>query len=448
MNDMRIGAHPRAAIPTATAVKLDGAYAWYAVYLLTFAYTVAFIDRQVLNLLVDPIKRDLLLTDVQISLLQGFAFMTSYVIFGPVFGRWVDSGSRRRVLAFGVALWSAFTVMCGMSQEFWHLFLARAGVGAAEACLAPAGFSLIADYFSRERLPRAMSIFMLGPSLGAGLALVAGGLIVGSAKTLGQWFPILSSLSPWQLAFVMVGAPGLLLAALLLTIREPERASLTGAARGAKHFSLRETLQFFWINRAFYGRYFIGLSLLAIVVYGFPTWMPAYLMRHFGAAPATVGLRYGTQVLIVGAIGIYSGPWVQRWLASRGWRDAPVRCAMLCAVAAGLLCVAFPFAGSYESALAAAALINLFYALPWAVAASALQISTPNRMRGIAVSIFYFLISVFGMGIAPSVIAFVTEHVLGDPARVGTSLSIVCCTSAFAAAWLLSGAMKHYHEAQ
>ncbi|WP_169206939.1 MFS transporter, partial [Aromatoleum petrolei] len=155
------------------AIRQDGSYAWYVVFLLTFAYTVAFIDRQVLNLLVDPIKKDILLSDVQISLLQGFAFMAAYVVFGPIFGRWVDTGHRRNVLVLGVTLWSAFTVFCGLSEEYWQLFVARAGVGAAEACLAPAGWSLIADYFSRQRLPRAMSIFMLGPSLGAGLALIA-----------------------------------------------------------------------------------------------------------------------------------------------------------------------------------------------------------------------------------------------------------------------------------
>jgi MFS family permease len=440
MNDMNIQAGLKP-----FAVKRDGAYSWYVVYLLTFAYTVAFIDRQVLNLLVDPIKRDLLLSDVQISLLQGLSFMAAYVAFGPIFGRWVDTGSRRLVLALGVALWSTFTVLCGMSTEFWHLFLARAGVGAAEACLAPAGFSLIADYFSRERLPRAMSIFMLGPSLGAGLALIAGGIVIASAGTLGEWFPILSSLTTWQLTFVMVGAPGLLLALLLLTVREPERTTMAGAAKD-EHFTLRQTLAFFWENRAFYGRYFIGLSLLAIVIYGFPTWMPAYLMRHFGADPSTVGLRLGAQVLIIGAIGIYSGPWIERWLSSKGYRDSPVRMPMLCALVIAVFCAIFPFAGSYDMTLVVAGLINLFYGLPWAVAASALQISTPNRMRGIAVSIFYFLISVFGLGIAPSIIAFVTDHILGDPAKVGISLSMVCTVSALGAAWLLYGAAKHYPE--
>ncbi|HJV84513.1 MAG TPA: MFS transporter [Noviherbaspirillum sp.] len=428
MNDMNV----RVLIPASGRIRQDSPYAWYVVYLLTFAYTVAFIDRQVLNLLVDPIKRDMLLTDVQISLLQGFSFMTAYVIFGPI---------------FGVALWSCFTILCGMTHEYWQLFLTRAGVGAAEACLAPAGFSLIADYFSRKRLPRAMSIFMLGPSLGAGLALIAGGLVIGAATKLGQIFPILASLSTWQLTFVMVGVPGLLLAAALLTVREPARTSMLSAARKDEHFTARETIAFFWEHRAFYLRYFIGLSLLAIVIYGFPTWMPAYLMRHFGADPASVGLRYGTQVLILGAIGIYSGPWVERWLTARGYRDAPVRCPMLCAVVVGLLCIAIPFVDGYEGTLAVAGMINLLYALPWAVAASALQISTPNRMRGIAVSIFYFLVSVFGLGIAPSIIAFVTDHVLRDTAKVGTSLAIVCCISALGAAWLLSGAMKHYKEA-
>ncbi|MNF61949.1 L-galactonate transporter [compost metagenome] len=428
------------------SISQDGPYAWYVVYLLTFAYTVAFIDRQVLNLLVDPIKQDMFLSDVQISLLQGLAFMVAYVAFGPLFGRWVDTGKRRNVLVLGVALWSGFTVLCGMSQEYWQLFLARAGVGAAEACLAPAGWSLIADYFSRQRLPRAMSIFMLGPSLGAGLALIAGGMVIGSAEALAGWMPILASLSTWQLTFVMVGVPGGLLALLLLTVREPERGSLAGNASLDQHFTLIEVLRFFWANRAFYVRYFVGMSLLAIVIYGFPTWMPAYLMRHFGADPASVGLQYGAQVLVLGAIGIYSGPWLERWLIARGYRDAPVRCAMLCSLLVLACCLVFPFVDSYGVTLGVAGLINLFYALPWAVAASALQIATPNRMRGIAVSVFYFLISLFGLGIAPSVIAFITDHVLHDPARVGISLAIVCSASALGAAWLLHGALAHYRE--
>ena len=156
-------------------IRQDSHYAWYVVFLLTFAYTVAFIDRQVLNLLVDPIKLDLLLSDVDISFLQGFAFMSAYVICGPLFGRWADSGHRRNILIFGVTMWSVCTVLCGMANSFWELFLARAGVGAAEASLAPVAWSLIADYFTKPRLPRAMSIFLLGPSLVGGLPVAAGG---------------------------------------------------------------------------------------------------------------------------------------------------------------------------------------------------------------------------------------------------------------------------------
>lgn len=424
----------------------DKMYSWYVVFLLTFAYTVAFIDRQVLNLLVDPIKTDLLLSDVQVSLLQGLSFMVAYILFGPIFGRWVDSGNRRNVLIFGVTLWSGFTVLCGLCDEYWQLFLARAGVGAAEACLAPAGWSLIADYFSRKKLPRAMSIFMLGPSLGAGLALIAGGLVIASVGTLSTWLPILSTLATWQVTFIMVGLPGLLLAVWLLTVKEPPRTSMVSVAEEDRNYSLGEVLGFFWVNRAFYLRFFIGMSLLAIVVYGFPTWMPAYLMRHYGADPSTVGLQYGAQVLIIGAIGIYSGPWMERWLIKRGYPDSPVRCAMLCSLAMLIGCVAFAFTTNYGSALAVAAVINLFYALPQAVAASALQIATPNRMRGLAVSIYYFLISVFGLGVAPSIIALVTDHVLKDPAGVGLSLAIVCSVSSLGAVWLLYGAMKYYRK--
>lgn len=441
MNDKTV---LRSIAASTTALRRDSRYAWYVVYLLTFAYTVAFVDRQVLNLLVDSLKKDMLLTDVQVSLLQGFAFMAAYIAFGPVFGRWVDTGHRRNALVVGVTLWSLGTIGCGLSQTYWQLFAARAVVGAAEACLAPAGFSLIADYFSRERLPRAMSVFMLGPSLGAGLALIAGGVVISSAAALANWFPFLAGLAPWQLTFVMVGAPGLLLAIWLFTVREPERGSLGGSAKQDQHFSLREVLAFFWQHKAFYGRYFIGLSLLAIVVYGFPTWMPAYLMRQFGVAPSSVGFRYGAQVLIIGAIGIYSGPWLERWFIARGFHAAAIKSAMFCAVMVAISCAAFPLAQSYESTLVFAGVINLFYALPWAVTAAALQISTPNRMRGIAVSIYYFLVSVFGLGLAPSLIAFFTERVLGDPAKVGTSLTIVCTVSAAASAWLLHGAAKHF----
>lgn len=183
-SSQELGSVPASGNFAGKAITKNGAYAWYVLLFLTLAYTVAFIDRQVLNLLVDPIKLDLLLSDTQISLLQGVAFMSTYIALGPLFGRWVDTGNRRNVLVFGVVVWSGFTVMCGLVSSFWGLFIARAGIGAAEACLAPAAWSLIADYFSKERLAPSR----VGESLGLvrAVSAVLGAWLLFSAMPLYQ----------------------------------------------------------------------------------------------------------------------------------------------------------------------------------------------------------------------------------------------------------------------
>lgn len=427
-----------------TAVRQDSSYAWYVVFLLTFAYTVAFIDRQVLNLLVDPIKLDLLLSDVDISFLQGFAFMSAYIVCGPLFGRWADSGHRRNILVFGVTMWSVCTVLCGMADSFWELFLARAGVGAAEASLAPVAWSLIADYFTKPRLPRAMSIFLLGPSLGAGLALVAGGLVIAFAGDLIELIPAFSGMSTWQVTFMMVGFPGLLLALLLFTVREPQRTSFSSEAADDRSFTIPEIAQYIWQDRAFFLRVFIGMGMLAIVIYGLPTWMPSYLIRHFDANPATVGLQYGVLVLSCGALGIVLGPSFGRLLQRMGYQDSALRSAAICCGVVTVGCASLPFANSYGLTLCIAAVITFFYALPQAMVASSLQFASPNRLRGIISTLYLFMISVCGLGLAPSVIAFVTDKILGGPEHVGTSLAIVCTLSGAVACWLYVRALKPY----
>lgn len=425
-------------------LRREGGYAWYVLFVLTFAYTIAFIDRQVLNLLVDPIKADLLLSDTRISLLQGFAFVAAYVACGPLFGRWVDNGHRRNILVFGVLAWSVFTVMCGMAEGYWSLFLARAGVGAAEASLTPAAWSLIADYFDRRRMARAMSVFYLAPYLGGGLALIAGGLVVGFAGELRLAIPLLADFAPWQIAFIVVGVPGALIALVLLTVREPPRRG--AGASADRTFSLREVIGYLWHHRAFYARFLVGMSLLSIVTYGVPTWMPAFLIRHHGVPASQAGLQFGVIVLTLGSIGVFSGPWLERWLIRRGHRDAGVRCAIVACVGIVLCCIALPFV-RYSGALGIGAVLTLLYSMPWAMAAAALQVVTPNRLRGVTASIYLFLISVFGLGVAPTAVAFITDNVFRDPARVGQSLALVCIVAALASGWMLVGLLPHYRAA-
>ena len=421
-------------------------YAWYVLFLLTFAYTVAFIDRQVLNLLVEDVKADLLLTDTQLSLLQGLAFMGSYIAFSPLFGRWADVGNRRNILIAGIATWSVFSAACGLAENYWQLFLARAAVGAAEACLAPAAWSLIADYFNRERLPRAMSIFLMGPYIGGGLAMIAGGMVIGSMSGLIEAMPLLAGMQPWQLTFVVIGTPGVALALVLLTIREPARGVHSSGSRD-RSFSLREVMRFLWQGRAFYVRFYLGMALIVIVLYALPAWIPAFLMRAHAADPTTVGLQYGVLVLLMGSAGVLSGPVVDRWLARRGHTDSPIRTAAIASIALTIFSAALPFMPGFYGALAAAAGGTFFYSLPQAMSAAALQLATPNRMRGIVASLYLFVLSVIGLGAAPTVVALVTDRVFADASKVGVSLAVVCASSAAGAALLLFSSLPHYRRA-
>jgi MFS transporter, Spinster family, sphingosine-1-phosphate transporter len=419
--------------------------------LLTLAYTVAFIDRQLLNLLVDPIKRDIIASDTEISLLQGFAFMGAYILFGPVFGRMADAGNRRNIMVAGVAIWSACTVACGLTDSYWGLFIARAGVGAAEACLVPAAWSILSDSYTKQELPRAMSVFLMGPYLGGGLALIFGGLVLGSVAGIRDALPMLASFEPWQLTFIVVGAPGLLLAlAIGIWVREPVRRSTVdpGAQGGdEQQFTLREVAAFLWRGRAFFLRFYAGMAMLVMVLYALPAWVPSYLTRNFDADRATLGLQYGALVLIMGSVGVLSGPAVGRWIAKRHPLDSPVRTAMIAALCLLPVAIALPFAPTYATVLACAGLATFCFSLPQALFATALQLATPNRMRGVVSSLWVFIASVSGLGLAPTLVALITDHVFGDPARVGASLGIVCGGAAAIASWLIWRSLPHYRAA-
>lgn len=425
----------------------DGAYAWAVVVMLTLAYTVSFIDRQVLNLLVDPIKTDLGATDTQMSLLQGAAFIFAYIAFNPLFGRWVDTGHRRNILIIGIALWSAFTVLCGLSENLTTLFIGRAGVGAAEAALGPAAWSLISDYFTRSKLPRAMSVYLMGPYIGGGAALIFGGVVLGGAANLTGFFPFLEGLAPWQITFIAAGVPGLALCLLFLLVREPERMKLTGVASDDRQFSLKEATSFLWDRRNFYVRFFLTMALIVVVLYAVPAWGPAMLIRSYGVTAENVGLVFGLMVLGSGSAGVLSGPVLGNWLLRRGHKSAIVLCAVIAAVCLVVICALFPFAPNYHSGLFLLGAATFFFSFPQAMAASALQIATPNRMRGVVIATYTLVLSGIGLGLAPTIVAMITDFVFSDPAHVRESLAIVCSVSALCAALLGWSTLPHYRRA-
>lgn len=421
-------------------------YPWVALAVLTALYIASFVDRQVLNLLVDPIKHTLGVDEVAFSLLQGLAFMLAFVGFNPIAGRLADRADRRLLLLLAAITWSVCTIACGLSSSFWMLFAARFGIGAAEAFVLPAAWSLMADTFSERRLPRALSIFLIGPYIGGGLALIFGGLLIRTTPALASGIPVLATLEPWQIVFVVVGAPGILLALLTFLLREPRKARVKAAtAPGAELMTVKDALSFLWKARAFFIPFSLAMAGTTISLYSLPAWMPAVLTRSFGADPGRVGVELGIIGLIAGTVGVLAGPWVGQ-LADRGRTGRGI--ILVPAIAAtGLLLggTGLLLAREYHHALVCAMVIAFSYALPQAPAAAALQLASPAGMRGLVASLYAFVIAIVGLVIAPSLVAFFTQHVFGDPAAVRTSLALVILGSAALALWMTLTARRHYH---
>ncbi len=183
-------------------------YAWYVVVILLFAYVTSFLDRTILTLLVEPIRESLNITDLQLSLLHGFAFAVFYVSLGVPIARYADSHNRVKLISAGVLVWSVMTAFCGLARNFTHMFLARVGVGIGEATLSPAAYSIISDYFPVEKRPRAFSVYQTGIYVGMGLAMIIGGYVIAVVPSINM--PFYGPMEPWQVVFLLVGLPGLL----------------------------------------------------------------------------------------------------------------------------------------------------------------------------------------------------------------------------------------------
>ncbi|MGI9295671.1 MAG: MFS transporter, partial [Pseudomonadales bacterium] len=252
--------------PIEEEVWPDPAYAWYVTLLMMVLYMFSFLDRTIIVLLVEPIKRDLHITDTQISLLYGFAFAIFYTFLGIPIARLADYKNRRTIIAFGVLIWSAMTALCGLARNFGHLFAARVGVGVGEAALSPAAYSLIADSFPEEKRAKAMSVYTMGLYLGVGLALVLGGLVIDFFEQAGTvTLPLVGELYSWQLTFVAVGAPGLLFFLLMMTVREPTRKGI--AATNDAPIPLRDAMGWFTTRWRFYLSFYAAMAFLTMYSY-------------------------------------------------------------------------------------------------------------------------------------------------------------------------------------
>jgi MFS family permease len=417
---------------------------WRTVAILTLAYTLGYVDRQILNLLVDPIRSDLGIGDTAVSLLQGAAFTIAYIAMNPVFGRLADQRSRRIIMATGITLWSIATFACGLTRDYHVLLLLRMAVGGCEACLIPSAWSLLSDLFDRQTLPRAMSVLLMGPYIGGGIALITGGLVVDLTSPGNAVLP--AGLQPWQAAFMAAGIPGFFVALLVLLIREPSRRANSQEA-GAETYRLREIFAFLWRRRAFYGTVCGGNALIMVVLNSFPAWAPTYLIRHFHLPMSMVGLHTGLILLLCGSLGVLTGPVFGRWLDKRGYMDTALRGPALIATGLAIVGPLLPLAPTYPLALLVIGATNFLFSMPAAMSGAALQIASPNRMRGVVTALYVFVLTLVGLGVGPSLIALLTDYVFARAEYVGWSIAIVCTVAATISAITLWRGLPSYRRA-
>ncbi|HEY2374537.1 MAG TPA: MFS transporter [Gemmatimonadaceae bacterium] len=396
-------------------------YAWYVVGVLTLANVSGFLDRQVLSLLVPAIERDLHISDTQMSYLIGLSFSVLYTVLGLPIAWWADRANRRNVMATGVTLWSLMTMACGLASTYSRLLLARIGVGVGEATLNAPSVSLIADYFPPERVGIAMSVWSLGTFLGSGLAYFIGGWIVGLVATASSvTVPVIGAMRSWQVVFVLVGAPGLVIALLMLTVRDPRRARRASppTARAALVPYVRANLRTF-VSLG------VGFALSASVNFGIAAWLATFLIRSYGWTASRAGTVQGILTMTVGVVGTLAGGRAADMLVKRGHVDAPLRVGIVGALGMLISASAYPLMPTAALAVAWLVVVNFFAAFPWgpAFAAAAEIVPAPIRTQGAA--LYFFVLSLVSGTLGPTAVAFFTDSVFHDPMALRYSLLIV-----------------------
>jgi len=418
---------------------------WYATMLLTLAYTFSFVDRQVLNLLVEPIKQDLSLSDTSISFLQGLAFVIPYVAMSVPVGRLVDKFNRIAVLVGGVLVWSVTTFACGMATSYAQLLVARMGVGTGEAAVTPAAWSMLADYFPPDKLARPVSVFLMGPYLGGGLALIGGAYVLDWAAAVGSVsLPWIGQVATWQLTFMVVAMPGIIIVALLTTLRDPARRQVSDAA--VVDPAWRDVFVFLRSEARIYLAVLVGVPFVIVILYGLQGWVPTILVRVYQWELADAGRIYGTLALVAGSAGVFCGPFLGHWLQRRGYEDYPLRVGVIGAVGIMLSIVSLPWQTTGTAALVCIGLASFFVTLPLALMTLVLQIVTPNDMRGVVAGFFVVIANVLGLGLGPTLVAATTDYILADPNRVHVSLTAVCMIVAPIALALMMSGMRAMND--
>lgn len=425
--------------------------AWWIVFVLLCCYTLSFIDRTILALMVGPIREDLQISDFQFSLLTGLAFAFLYSLLGVPIGILADSSNRKRIIVWGIAIWSLMTALCGVARNYWTLFLFRIGVGIGEAALSPCAYSIVADSFVKEKRAKPMGAYSMGTYVGAGIAMIFGGMIAQWIITLGPMtWPILGEVRPWQVVFFIVALPALPVLLLLMTFPEPKRQDLA-VGTTAHEVDFKATIRYMRERASLYFHIILGVTLLALISFAVFGWYSEFFIRLHGWERQDAGMAMGLIVLFCGSSGMFTAGALSDHLLAKGYRDAPMRTALISALILFVPLLIAPLVPN--PIITILLLIPGVFGLGFHVGLgpSALQQITPNKMRGQVIAIYLLLLNMIAQIVGNAAPGWLTTYAFQNDLALDKALAIVCGISAGLAILVLINAtrkLKAYEEAQ
>lgn len=402
------------------APTVGGPYAYYVLGVLFVVLVFNFIDRQILAILLQPIKEDLKISDTALGFLTGFAFAVFYTFAGIPLARVADRWVRRSLIAISLAAWSVMTAASGLARGFTDLALARIGVGIGEAGCTPPAHSLLSDYFPPEKRATVLSLYACGVTVGVGLGFWLGGWI--------------NDAFGWRVAFFVVGLPGVAMALLVrLTVREPPRGMSEPYLVNIREYSVRETCRFLATLTA--GRCIsLAAAFRAFAGYGLATWIPAFFVRLHHMTPGELGLWLSWIVAVGGGLGTFAGGWI-----ADHWGRREPRARAYIGMMSALLSLPFTATGlllaDQRLALLCFLPANMFGAMWLGPSGAIVQDLVPPPMRAMAAAIFIFILTIIGLGAGPQTVGILNDWI-GTPDAIrysllGTVIVMDLCAAVF-----------------
>ena len=397
---------------------------WWLVIVLLIVSTLATIDRQVIALLVNPIREHLQITDTQISLVIGAGFALANTLFTLPAGYFADRSSRRALIVAGALVWSLMTMACGAAGSFVQLLLARAGVGFGESVIQPCALSMLSAALSPERRGRGFAVQSMAFMGGSALALIVGGILIGHFTESGPHeLPILGAVRPWQLTLIAVGLVGIPAAGLLLTVHEPARPTLAGAAAGG----YVDALVMIRARWKVYIPLFVFQLTMTMLSLSYAAWLAAMIERLWHLSIQQIGLSLGLMMLVLPPIGLWTAGQAMDFAAARRGPRGPVLVGLIATALVAVAASAAPLSSSLPLFWVLIGALMLVSGTVFPIAATVTTIITPVASMGRITALQLFLAGLVAAVVGPTAVAVVSDTVFTGPVALAHALSAVCC---------------------